>query len=62
MEHIPELLIELILELTGVTAEALADITDESGIFEGNKDYTSKELMDGVKYGTDIYKKDLMII
>ena len=51
-------------EIIGDLLELVLDIAiaggycGEGSIFEveGNKDYTCKELLDGIKYGTDIYK------
>ena len=55
---------EDLLDLVLMVAEVTIDIAtsgdnfDGDSIFatEGNKDYTCQELLDGIKYGTDIYK------
>ncbi|RIA66494.1 hypothetical protein EI71_01605 [Anaeroplasma bactoclasticum] len=53
---------DLIEFVVGLVVVGVYDYT-EGGGFEGNPDYTSKELMAGIKYGTDIekinYEKDI---
>ena len=53
MDEIIVDLLELVLDIA-----IAGEYCGEGSIFEveGNKDYTCKELLDGIKYGTDIYK------
>lgn len=57
MSVLTDILLEVAADLAGICINCIPD-NSFSSLDEGNKDYTSKELMDGVKYGTDIYKKD----